>query len=155
MEKVRINTNRFGEIEIDQDRILRIKGGILGFPESDQFVILDHEPGSPFRWLQSVQQSELAFVVTEPVDFFPDYHIEVRKEELSMLDIDDAEDAIMFVILSLRGEPKDMTANLQGPVVVNSTNLLGRQIVLRDGRYTTKHYLFPEIREEAVEAAQP
>ena len=145
---VKINSIRFGEIEVADDKVIEMPGGILGFPNTEKYVLLDHDDeAAPFKWLQSVEQPELAFVVTDPLAFFPDYNIQVKKEELAALHIDDAKDVVILVILSLRGEPKDMTANLQGPIVVNSKNMTGRQVVLREGRYTTKHTLFPDMRE--------
>ena len=143
---VKINTIRFGEVEVADGKVIKIGGGILGFPESDRYVMLDHEPGSPFHWLQSVEQPELAFVVADPLSFFPDYRIQVKKEELTDLDVQVPEDLSILVILSLRGAPTDMTANLQGPLIVNARNMTGRQLVLREGKYTTKHPLFPELR---------
>ena len=146
MATVKISTIRFGEVEVPDDKVIKMSGGVLGFPETDRYVMLDHEPGSPFRWLQSADRPELAFVVADPLAFFPDYRIQVKKEELADLDVQAPEDLTILVILSLRGEPKDMTANLQGPLIVNTRNMTGRQLVLREGKYTTKHNLFPDLR---------
>ena len=109
---VKINTIRFGEIEVAEGKVITMSGGVLGFPESGRYVMLDHEPGSPFHWFQSVEQPELAFVVADPLSFFPDYRIQVKKEELTDLDVQEPEELSILVILSLRGEPTDMTANL-------------------------------------------
>jgi flagellar assembly factor FliW len=141
-----IHTIRFGEVEVPDAKVIRMSGGILGFPESERYVMLDHEPGSPFHWLQSAQEPEIAFVVVDPLQFFPEYRIQVKKEELAELGAADPDDLSILVILSLRGEPRDMTANLQGPLIVNTKTMTGRQLVLRDTKYTTKHLLFPEAR---------
>lgn len=143
---VKIKTIRFGEVEVAESRVIMMTGGILGFPASEKYVVLDHEEDSPFKWLQSVDEPDLAFAITDPLYFFPEYNIQIKKEELSALNINDVKDLVIFVILSLRSDPEDMTANLQGPIIVNSGNMYGRQIVLKEGLYATKHKLFPELQ---------
>lgn len=135
-------SSRFGSIEVDESQLLHMPGGILGFPDSNRYVILDHEKDSPFRWMQSVEEPDVAFVVTDPLEFFSDYHVQVKREELSNLDLKEDDDLIIMVILSLRKAPGEMTANLQGPVIVNARNRKGRQVVLKGTKYNTKHALF-------------
>jgi flagellar assembly factor FliW len=136
-------TTRFGRITVPADKTVEIQGGILGFPGSTRYVILDHEENSPFRWLQSLDQSELAFVIADPMIFFPDYKVHFRKEEYASLGIEDEGDAVIFVILSLNSQIHEMTANLQGPIIVSAKNRAGRQIVLKDSTWRTRHPLFP------------
>lgn len=143
---IKIQTARFGEIEVEKNKVITMFGGILGFPKSEHYIMFDHEPGSPFKWIQSVEEPDVAFVVTDPLCFFPEYLIQVKKEELANMDVEDANDVTILTILSLRGEARDMTANLQGPLVINSASLKGRQLVMKEGAYTTKHHLFPELR---------
>ncbi|MCZ7587060.1 MAG: flagellar assembly protein FliW [Deltaproteobacteria bacterium] len=144
-----IRTNRFGEIAYDPDKALYFPGGLLGFPDSARYVVLDHEEDSPFKWLQSIDETELAFVIADPLVFFPDYKAHIRKEELASLNIHNLADAVVFVILSLHGTPMDMTANLQGPIIVNAESRVGRQFVLKESDYKTKHPLFPDLAPPA------
>ena len=143
-ESITVRTTRFGEINIARGKSIELQGGILGFPGSTLYAILDHEEDSPFKWLQSLDQGELAFVISDPMIFFPDYKLHFRKEELTNLRIDDQGDAVIFVILSLHSQIHEMTANLQGPIIVNAKNRTGRQVVLKDSTWRTKHPLFPE-----------
>ena len=143
-KSVSIRTARFGEISVDAATAIEIQGGLLGFPHSIKYAVLDQEEDSPFKWLQSLDQGEVAFVVTDPLIFFPDYEVKVRMEELATLNIDDPKDFAVFVILSLIGGVGEMTANLQGPIVINVKTRTGRQIILRDSGYQTKHPLFPK-----------
>jgi len=151
-EKVAVQTSRFGEITVDMSKKIDIIGGLLGFPESTSFIVLDHEQDSPFKWLQSINEGEVAFVICDPLTFFPDYRLQIRKEELANMNVDSVEDFVIFVILSLHGDVNDMTANLQGPIIVNAKQRMGRQIVLKDSGYETRHRLFPDIEQE-IEAA--
>jgi len=140
---ISIVSSRFGKIEVEEDKLLHMPAGVLGFPNSNRYILLDHEKDSPFKWLQSVEEGEVAFVVTDPQSFFPDYDIKIKREELSNLDVDEVKDLQIMVILSIKGEITEMTANLQGPIIVNTINKKGRQVVLKGVRYTTKHRLFP------------
>lgn len=140
-----IRTTRFGDISIPKDKAIEIIGGVLGFPASSHYAMLDHEEESPFKWLQSLDEPDVAFVVTDPMIFFPEYVVHFRKEELTGLRIENEADVVVFVILSLHGQINEMTANLQGPLIINAKNRSGRQLVLKDALYRTKHRLFPEI----------
>ncbi len=148
MAFISVNSSRFGKIEIDESELLSMQAGILGFPDSNRFLVMDHEEDSPFKWLQSIEEPDVAFVITDPLIFFPEYHDQIKKEELSNLELKEGDDLITFVILSLREKPENMTANLQGPIIVNSRNRHGRQIVLKGARFTTKHHLFPQLQQE-------
>ena len=144
MAKITFDSTRFGKLEIEESAVLQMPAGILGFQNSDRYVMLDHEPDSPFKWLHSVDESDVAFVVTDPHIFFPDYDVKIKKDELVGLDVGDSDELVLLVILSLKSDPTLMTANLQGPIVINITNRKGRQVVLKSEKYTTRHRLFPE-----------
>ncbi len=152
-EKVAVPTSRFGEIVVDLSKKIDIIGGLLGFPDSTRYIVLDHEQDSPFKWLQSLDEGEVAFVICDPLSFFPEYRIQVRKDELTNMKADSVEDFVIFVILSLHGDVNDMTANLQGPIIVNAKYRVGRQIVLKDSGYQTRHKLFEDITQD-IEQAQ-
>lgn len=152
MAIISINSSRFGKIEIDESMVLHMPAGILGFPKSDRYILLDHEPDSPFKWLHSIEEPDVAFVVADPIAFFPDYDIMIKKEELATLDIEKVDDLQIMVILSIGGDLKEMTANLQGPVIVNTINRKGRQVVLKGSKYFTKHKLFTDTPSESLKA---
>ncbi len=152
--RVRVHTSRFGDIDIEIGRAIKIPGGLLGFPDSARYALLEPDQDSPFWWLQSLDEGHLAFVVTDPMEFFPDYQVEVRTEELEALGIVERTDLDVLVILSLKGGIESMTANLQGPILLNAKTRVGRQFVLKDSGYQTRHALFPELDEQIVEPAE-
>lgn len=146
----KVNTARFGEIEIDEQKVVHFAHGIPAFDEEKEFVILpmptDEE--SPYVFMQSLVTPELAFLMTSPYNFFTDYEFEIDDESLEKLKIQAQEDLAIYLILTLpKGQIKDMTANLMAPVVINTANMEAKQIVLKDSRYSTKHRLFPEKKE--------
>ncbi len=145
----KVNTLRFGEIEIDEEKIVHFEDGIPAFEEEHDFVIIPYDDESPYVFLQSLSTPELAFLMTMPFVFFPDYEFELDDENQEKLGITAQEDMLIYTLLTIPGgKVPEMTANLMAPVVVNSATMQARQIVLDKSRYTTKHRLFPENKED-------
>lgn len=149
-----IESNRFGQIEVSEDRILEIKGGLLGFPNLSKFILLDdqQDPGLPFKWLISIEDPEYGFLVTDPGIFFNDYVFDLSEEHRKLLDIQNEDDVSVVTMLTIPSDPKMITTNLRGPIVVNSRTLVGTQIVLSNTNYATKHYVFLEATHQGDEA---
>ncbi|MBQ6975048.1 MAG: flagellar assembly protein FliW [Selenomonadaceae bacterium] len=141
----KINTDRFGEVEIDEKRIIHFKDGIPAFEEEHEFVIFPYDEESPYYFMQSLNKPELAFLVTIPEIFFPDYSAEIDDETVEELKITDAEKILVYVLITIpNGSVRYMTANLLAPVVINLENMQAKQIVMEKSNYTTKHRLFPD-----------
>lgn len=144
MSKLTANSTRFGLLEIDQANVIHVIGGVLGFPNSQEYVFVDSDSESPFRWLQSLNEPAVAFAVTDPKRFFPDYQISVKQEELAFLGIGKEKDVLIYVILSIDSNPQAVTANLQGPLLVNQGECKAKQIVVKGARYSTRQPLFSD-----------
>ena len=139
---MKISTTRFGELEVQEKDIISFPRGLIGFPETTRYVVIDHPGGGPFRWLQSLDKPETAFAITDPLLFFPDYRVPVATEDLSPIEIEDPSAGVVIVILVVPHDPWKITANLQGPVVINTEKRLGMQVILSVPEYTTKHCIF-------------
>ena len=141
----KINTLRFGELEIEEKDVIRFAGGIPAFEDEHEFVVLPYEEGTPYMFLQSMTTPELAFLMTDPFVFFPDYSFELDDENMEKLAINSMDDVLVCTLISVpRSGVADMTTNLLAPVVINRHTMQARQIVLEKTQYTTKHRLFPE-----------
>jgi flagellar assembly factor FliW len=155
---MKASTSRFGTIEFREDVLLTFPSGIIGFPDSTRYVILDHDRDVPFKWLQSVDEPEVAFVVMDPVLFKPDYRVEIPAEDIPELTARDESDLAMFVILTIpSSDPKSLTANLRAPVIVNRNTRAAKQVILTD-ELPTRYPLFDrhqqtETSREPVAAA--
>lgn len=132
-----IQTSRFGPVEVDPQRMLRFPRGILGFPRHQNYVLIQPEYDSTFYWLQSADTADLAFVVTDPLLFVPDYSVPIREETRAELDIKDLSEAQVLVIVNKVGDI--LTANLQGPLVIHATTRQGLQVVISEKKYQTRH----------------
>lgn len=143
-----IETTRFGQLEVDGSRIIQFKDGLLGFPNHSRFALIQTSPEPVFFWLQSVEDPGLAFVVCDPVEFVPDYQVPIRPDDLMGLEMSDITDSQVLVIVNKADG--HVTANLLGPLVIGATSLCGRQFVLSDRKYTTRHRLMPLESASAV-----
>jgi flagellar assembly factor FliW len=151
---LKVQTSRFGDIEVDDLDVISLPEGLIGFPELIRYVLLDHDTDSPFKWLQSVDDGAMAFVVISPLTFRPDYTVEVTEEEIESLALENAEDAVISVIVTIPMDPKKMSANLKAPLVFNLKNRLGKQVIVKDSQYQTKHFIMEEIKKYAKKDAQ-
>ena len=143
----KVKTTRFGEIEVDEKETIELPHGLIGFPELKRFILLDHDKNSPFKWLQSLEDSGIAFVLINPLLFKPDYSIEVTQAEVSDLSLDKEEDAVICTIITMPSNPKNMTANLKAPLIFNLKNRTGKQVILNTSDYTTRHNILEEMEK--------
>ena len=126
-----ITTSRFGELEIDEDKIITMTSPFLGFANDYQFILLPHASKSPFWWLQAVNNPKLAFVVIQPILLDTSYKPEINSQVLQELQIINDQELEILVILTIpNGHPELMTANLLGPVAINTSKKLAKQVLL-------------------------
>lgn len=153
---ITITSNRFGSIEVNEDRIITFKDGVLGFPEMKRFILVDdpNDISLPFKWLISVENPDLAFLVTDPGIFFKDYVFDLPEEDRQKIGATSEDDVSVISMLTVPADPKKITANLRGPLVINWRTLVGRQIVLKDTQFTTKHYIFIQTDAETKADAE-
>lgn len=134
-----VRTTRFGTLDIAEDRIIQFPKGLLGFSTSTRFCLLEPGTDAAFFWLQSLDDPALAFVVTDPALFVPEYSVPIRPEQMVELKLGKLEDAQVFVIVNKVDQ--QLTGNLQGPLVINTLTKEGEQMVLAEKRWTTRHPL--------------
>lgn len=145
----KVNTLRFGEIEVDEGKIVHFADGIPAFEEEHEFLIIPYDEESPYVFLQSMVTPELAFLMTMPFVFFPEYEFELDDANQEKLGLTRQEDMLVYMLLTIPdGQVESMTANLMAPIVMNQVTMQARQIVLDKSPYTTKHRLFPVKKED-------
>jgi flagellar assembly factor FliW len=139
---------RFGTVEFDGDEVLQIDGGLVGLPELNRFVLFEAKPGSAFSWLQSLDDPAMAFLVTEPSRYVPEYTGAIGRLTAGM------DDPVVLATATVPpGKPSDTTLNLTGPIVVDAATRKGKQMVLEDAAYTTRYRVFPHTEASAQMAA--
>ncbi len=151
---MKVTTTRFGVLEIDDDKIIEMPEGMIGFEER-RFILLLPDNNGQFFWFQSVDNPALAFVVTDPTAFVPGYEVKLTPDEYDRLKLlPESAEVILLVVANVSRETKAITINLQGPIVVNPAKMTAKQIVLENGKYGVKHPLFTPEAPAACEAKQ-
>ncbi len=146
-----VRTTRFGILDIAEDRVIEFPKGLLGFSQHTRYCLLEPGDDACFFWLQSMDEPSLAFVVTDPSLFVPEFSVPVRPEQMMELKLNKLEDAQVFVIVNK--VEQTLTGNLQGPLVINTVTRAGEQMVLAEKRWTTRHPLVKVTAAEERRAA--
>lgn len=136
-----LSTIRLGELEIEKDQQIYFKQGLPGFEHLHQFVILQPDEQIPFSYLQSVEDGNISFIITDPFMFYPEYSFKLPESARAELEIEDEKEILVAAIISVREQLESATINLQAPLVINTAQKLGKQVILHDSAYKPKHAL--------------
>lgn len=136
-----IKTRILGDLEVSPDSILHMPQGMLGINTCKEFILLDNDASPSLKWLQSVNEPDLAFIVANPMDFFPEYDIELSDDDMDFLELDALDDVAVVTTVSFDKDSGFLTTNLMGPIIMNSRIFRAKQIVVQDDRYTTRHII--------------
>jgi len=140
-------TTKFGEIDFKEKEVIILPKGVLGFSQLTRYVILERKEFVPFKWLQSLEDANVAFLITDPLHFFPNYKLEINEKELEELNYTNSRDLVTYVIITVPQDVTQASADLLGPLVINPKKRLAKQAVMPVSPYTTKHYLLDEFRK--------
>ena len=153
VNQLEIKTGRFGQILVSKDEMISIPGGVLGFPELTEYILVDPNDDTLMLWLQSTQKSEIAFAVLEPKIFRPDYSVRLSAAELRELKLSNINQSAVFSILTIPEDIALMTANLKAPLVINLKEQIAKQVVLQENEYSIKHPMFKELKSHLITIA--
>ncbi|MCP3921024.1 MAG: flagellar assembly protein FliW [Desulfobacterales bacterium] len=139
---MRINTKQFGSVDINDELIIHMREGMPGFPDIKSFILLDSEETKPFYSYQSIEDPSLAFIIMDPFLFKPDYKVDTKQLLKKMDWKEDEEITICVIINATHNDPRKMTANLVGPLIINAKKCEAAQMVIYDTDYSYKHAIF-------------
>lgn len=145
-----VQTTRFGVVEIDDDKVINFPTGLLGFSSYRRYVLLQPDDDAIFFWLQSVDAPELAFVVTDPSMWVSEYEVPIRRDQMEELGLGRLEEAQVLVIVNKRSGV--LSANLQGPLIINTARLTAQQLVLADKKWSTRFEIMAVEQQQALAA---
>src|SRR5450432_776188 len=137
--RMEIESTRFGRLNVDDERIINLPHGLLGFPNHTRYALIQTSEENYFFWLQCVEEPALAFVVADPSIFFKDYEVPIREETQNELQLADIAHAQVFVICNKVEEW--LTGHILGPIVVNGQDRQACQVVLTEKKWTTRQPL--------------
>lgn len=124
---IRIRTSRFGELEADENTVITFPEGLVGLTDLKRYILIDHKD-TALKWLQALDDPDIAFIVLPPDLIISDYTLAIDRSVRHFLQLEHDEDLAVFVIVRVSGN--DVIANFQGPLLINSRTRTGIQAVL-------------------------
>ncbi|MGP1444110.1 flagellar assembly protein FliW [Treponema sp.] len=140
-----IKTKALGTVIIEEDQIITLAEGFYGFNNYHRFALLDAQQ-KPFIWIQSLDDADLAFIAIDPFIFRPDYELDIDDTLLKPLGIESPSDVLVFALVTIPSNGAAITANLQGPLIINKKNKHAMQLVLGGEKWKTKHDIVAEMK---------
>lgn len=132
----KINT-RFGEVEYDPANLLHFPAGLIGFPDLHDFIVMPNKKQGPLFWIQSVDDPDIAFVLTDPTNFFLEYKVLPENSEKNLLQIEKGEECHALSVVTVPKNRK-ITLNLAAPILFAPKTNRAIQVILEDTQYQTK-----------------
>ncbi len=147
-----INTRVFGEVTIEDNKLIHFPSGIVGFPELQDFALI-HDPdqgeNGGIRWMQSVQEPQFAMPVIDPLRVKEDYNPVVEDDLLMPIGDIDPDDLLVLVTITVPSDLTQMTVNLMAPFIINAGNRKAAQIIV-DG-YEVKFPVYEILQNKQKE----
>ncbi|MBG60056.1 MAG: flagellar assembly protein FliW [Halobacteriovoraceae bacterium] len=147
---VKVNTTRFGELQVNKEDIITFSEGVLGFEKLKQFFVVDPGDSTLILWMQSIEDSEIAFPIIEPKIFKPDYVAKLLPADMASVDLEALSDAKIYSILTIPSNITEMSANLKAPIVINNKKKVAKQIVLQDSKLSVKYEMYKDLKSYIV-----
>lgn len=147
-----LESARLGLLEIDEARIIRFPQGIPGFEQYHDYVLLQPDPELPLSYLQCVNEGYVSFIVIDPFLILPSYEFELSDSVKKELQLTDPADVSVLAIVTVLDDIRNATLNLKAPLVINSRERIGKQVILHDSPYETKHPMFARAHAGKSEA---
>ena len=146
-ETLMIDTKALGRVQVDTNVIISFPEGILAFENFTEYALLKTPKNTYFYWLQSTTDKNVAFLLVNPADFLPDYDPKINEKELELIHGKDIELQLFAIVTIPNADPKKMTINLQGPILVNAKEKLGAQFISEYDTYSVQEPLLPLIEQ--------
>lgn len=139
---MQIETKVFGLVDYEEQQILEFKDGILGFPGFHKYVLLQGPQFDHWELLQSLDDPDLSFLVLKADVVDPEYKPAVSKEDLKKIGLEHIDQGIVLTIITIREGHENISANLQGPIIINASQKLGMQALSNNDAHPVRFYFF-------------
>ncbi|MEF3305165.1 flagellar assembly protein FliW [Paenibacillus sp. GYB003] len=139
-----VQSAMYGELEIKEDEVVTLTQGIPGFEAFTRYAVIHLDDEGPFRVFQSLEDTDISFILVYPYYFFADYDIELTDAVQEELSIEKPDDAEVWCIVTVQEHIHDATINLMAPLIVNRHNRIGKQVILHESGYSVRQRLLPE-----------
>ncbi|GMV90365.1 MAG: hypothetical protein AMXMBFR82_01430 [Candidatus Hydrogenedentota bacterium] len=147
---MKLETTRFGTLDVDPNSVITFTQPILGFQEFRRYVLLPG-PSDHLTWLQSTDSPDLAFILINPHAIMPEYTMDLRQQELSELAVSSADDLDVYTLIVVPQDPSKVRTNLRAPILINTKQRLGKQTILERSTYPIQFFLAQAKKGEPQE----
>ena len=146
-----ISTKHFGEIKYEESSIITFPDGLPGFQENTRYILLDNEDAEDdmFRWLQCVDNAEIALAIMDVYPVIQDYNPMVDEEALADLGDLSGNPLEIYNVCVIPEDLRQMRVNLKAPIIINPATRIGKQVVVQNDEYKVRHHIFNDVQEEA------
>ncbi|MGO5072701.1 flagellar assembly protein FliW [Clostridium sporogenes] len=141
---MKLNTKYHGSIEYEEKDAIYFEKGIPGFEELKKFIIFPVKDNDVFSVFHSIEKEDMGIIVTSPFNIEKEYEIQLEKEQIANLKLQDEKDTLVLNTVTLNSDINKITANLRAPIVINIKEKIGEQIIINSDKYKVKHPLFKE-----------
>lgn len=150
-----ITTKLFGEIEVDESKMIVFTSGIIGFPDLTDFLLIhDSESSGGIKWLQSVQEPAFAMPVIDPLSVMESYNPNVEDEFIKPLNIKDESDMLVLVTITVPKDITQMTVNLRAPIIICGSSRKANQIIVDQDEYLVKYPIYDILKKNKEGAGE-
>jgi flagellar assembly factor FliW len=150
MSKMKVETTRFGTLDVDEKKVVTFTQPILGFSDCQRYIIVEGPSSSKVWWLQSCDKPEVAFIVMNPLQVVPDYEVKLDASEVEDLRLEKAEDARLLTIVVVPEDRSRIRTNLKAPIIYNPKTNLAKQVILHDSDYPVQYPLIGAVEKTPV-----
>ncbi|WP_041606027.1 flagellar assembly protein FliW [Halothermothrix orenii] len=145
---MKLNTELYGELEFNTEDIIIFKTGLLGLPKYKKYLLLScWDKSLPFYTLYSTEENDFYFILIKADEFFTDYKIKLTSADKKALNYSEGDIVQVFNIVNFADDIEDITVNLKGPLVINLSGNIGKQVVLDSDKYDLKYPLFKKFSQ--------
>ncbi|RKX21064.1 MAG: flagellar assembly protein FliW [Candidatus Zixiibacteriota bacterium] len=136
-----VKTSRFGEVQYEESDVITFVRAILGFDDLCKYFIISRPESEPFKWLQSIDDPSVCFVIIDPMLVVDDYTVDISPYDIKQLQgSGNKDDYMVYTIVTVpKGKPEQMSINLQGPIIINIKKLKAIQVVVNDTKYDVRY----------------
>ena len=154
---MRVQTKFFGEVELDDNKILEFPNGIIGFEDFKKFAIIydvEDDRETKISWLQSLEEPVLALPIVDPLAIVPDYAPMIEDELLKPLGNPTDEDLLFLLVMTVPSDMKKVTANMKAPVIINTKTCTGVQLIVDNADYPVKYNVYDAVQKMKEKAGE-
>ncbi len=148
---MKLTTRIFGEVEIEDSKIINFPNGIIGFPDLKKFTLMHDEKDEPsassIQWLQSIDEPGFAMPVLDPLIVCPNYNPEVESSKIEEIGNLTDDDILVLVTVTVPHDLTKMTVNLMGPFIINVKEMKAVQAIVENDNYPVKFPIYDILKK--------